>query len=435
MKKIIFICLISFSTIFQSIYCQSLTYDIVSYKIATNYNLSEKSIDVKAFLEIEKTVDSNNLKILLSPFASLKSVTINNSLAEVSRPSSKNDTLLLVIPEQCKKSEKINISFEYILPADSFSFDSIIYLRRYNHWYPVQYDDNASMELDVKLPKNYSAFAVGDVNVKIDSNKKVYKYVHNNFFYYTLMIVKSEIYDTITRSIDNININFHFVSNDTVVNNKIINKFCNSFSFYNKYFGTYPNKQLTIVEFPFQGAQFVKSLSTLIIMGSPFIEYFKMGYSDWPPHEIAHQWWGAGMYINSKTVCHLFLEESFTEYFSLLYIENTLGEESFRNQLANHLKLYREIENKNEKPIIDIKTVSNKEDGYVISQKGPLVVNKLRNLMGDDAWKFFILEVYNTYYGKFLTYDGFIKILSNYDSDGKIRNELNKWLSETGYID
>jgi len=71
----------------------------------------------------------------------------------------------------------------------------------------------------------------------------------------------------------------------------------------------------------------------------------------------------------------------------------------------------------------------------VIYQKGPLVVNKLRNLMGDDAWKFFILEIYNTYYGKFLTYDGFIEILSNYDSDGKIRNELNKWLSETGYTD
>ena len=434
MKKIILTCIVSFCTVFQSIYGQSLSYDIISYKIVADYNLSEKSIDVKAFLEIEKTENLNNLKILLSPHASLKSVTINNSLAEVSRLSSKNDTLLLEILEQCKNSEKINIAFEYILPADSFSYDSIILIRRYDHWYPVQYDDNASMELDVKLPKNYSAFANGDVVVKIDSNKNTYKYVHNNFFYYTLMIVKSEIYDTITRSINNININFHFVSNDTVVNNKIINQICNSFSFYNKYIGTYRNKQLTVVEIPFKGAQLVQSLSTLVLMGSPFIEYFKMGYN-WAPHEIAHQWWGAGMFVNSKTNCYRFLEESITEYFSLLYIENTLGEDSFRNQLASHLELYREIENKNEKPIIDIKTVSNQEDGYVIYQKGPLVVNKLRNLMGDDAWKFFILEIYNTYYGKFLTYDGFIEILSNYDSDGKIRNELNKWLSETGYTD
>ena len=116
-------------------------------------------------------------------------------------------------------------------------------------------------------------------------------------------------------------------------------------------------------------------------------------------------------------------------------IQNTFGDDSLKKQLSMYLSFYNEFDHSKEPSIFEVQNVSSQAGGYVIYQKGPLVVNKLKTLMGNESWIKFIKEIINNYYDKFLTYDDFIKTLSKYDTKGNIVTKLNQWLSENGYID
>jgi len=426
----LFIC---FAT--HNIYGQNTTINIDSYDIKANYNYEKKNIDITANLKIEKTENVNFFKILLSLDASIKSIKAENIAVKFSRIPIDDDTLFITIPELFKKKDKLNLSFEYTLPIDSLTFNNVIMLRREVRWYPLQYDDIASMKLDIITPNNYMVFTVGDlINKKNINNNTEYIFENNNSASYALVITKPNTFNTsLTKNIENVNVNFYFTSADTAVNNKIIKEVCSSFLFYSKYIGSYKHKQLNIVEIPDDRIQFVQSLSALMLVGSPFISYYKLGYGDWPSHEVAHQWCGSGFYINSKTKGRWFFEESLNEYLKTLYIQNTMGNDTLKKQLKSYLELYNEIDKSKEQSILEITSVNTKECAYVIYQKGPLVVNKLKNNMGNESWDKFIKEIYNIYYGNFLTYDEFIKTLSKYDAKGNIGKEFNKWLSEVGY--
>lgn len=434
MNKIAYIYLISFCFVIHIVLGQSSNIDIISYDIKANADFNKKLVEITANVKIEKIENVDSFKILLSPLALIKYVKSENTVIETSRKSNDDDTLFITIPELFKEKNILNLTFEYSLPIDSFILSDMVVLRREVRWYPLQYDDIASMNLDIVTSKNYSVFAVGDLAETKSSNDYInYKFNHNGSASYALIIAKSNNFTTTTKNIDSVNVSFYFASTDTVVNNKIINGVCKSFSFYTKYIGHYKHKQLNLVEIADDRMQLVQSLSTLIVVGSPFINYFKLGYNDWPPHEIAHQWFGSGIYINSKTKGRWFLEESVNEYFRALYIQQTFGVDSFKNELETYLANYNYIDKSKEVPIFEIRNVSTQDDGLVIYQKGPLVVNKLKNLMGNESYEKFIKEIYSSYYNKLLTFDEYIKVLSKYDTKGQLANELIKLLSETGY--
>jgi len=434
MRKVVYIFFICFCLIIHVVFGQGAAIDIISYDIQTNIDFNKRIIAVTANLKVEKELNSDSFKVLFCPLASIKYVKSENIVLETSRNSNDNDTLFITMPELLKKKNTLNLSFEYTLPIDSLIMNEMIVLRREVRWYPLQYDDIASMNLDVTVSKNYYAFAVGDLIDKKNINDEVeYKYSHNGSTSFALIIIQSKSLTQTTKSIDNVNINFYFASNDSVVNNKIINEVCNSFSFYNKFIGSYTHKQLNLVEIADNRMQLVQSLSALIVIGSPFINYFKLGYGDWPPHETAHQWWGTGIFINSKTKGRWFLEESINEYFKALYIQHIFGNDSLKNELEKYLTNYNYVDTSKEHSIIDTKNVNSQDDGLVIYQKGPLVVNKLKNLMGNESYEKFIKEIYQIYYDKLLSYNEFIKVLKKYDVRNNIVNSLNDWLSETDY--
>lgn len=436
MKKSVFI-IIWFCFGVHYTFGQNSCIDITSYDIKANCELNKRLIDITANLKIEKAVNENSVKLLLCSWTIIKSIKSGESVIEYSRKSADNDTLLISIPAQFNNDKMFNLSIDYSLPLDSFDSENknVVYLNRSTLWYPMQYDDIASMKLDIISPNDYTVFAIGDlINKKTINNNVEYNFENKQNNRYALFIIKSDTFTTtLTRKVDSVNINFYFVSNDTITNNKIINEVCKSFLFYDKFIGNYKYKLFNIVEIPDNRIFFAQSLSTIILIGSPFLNAYKLDYGNWPAHEVAHQWCGNGIYFDSKAKGRFFLEESVNEFFKALYVENTLGNDSLQSLFKSYLDLYSSIDKSKELPILDITNVSTMDNGYVIYQKGPLVVNKLRNSMGSTSYENFIKEIYNNYYGKMLTYDEFIKSLSKYDTKNNFMTMLNNWLSETGY--
>src|SRR3990172_353146 len=95
---------------------------------------------------------------------------------------------------------------------------------------------------------------------------------------------------------------------------------------------------------------------------------------------------------------------------------NILGRYIFNKLLALIVLKMNYKDKSKEVPIFEIRNVSTQDDGLVIYQKGPLVVNKLKNLMGNESYEKFIKEIYSSYYNKLLTFDEYIKVLSKYDT-------------------
>ncbi len=99
-------------------------------------------------------------------------------------------------------------------------------------------------------------------------------------------------------------------------------------------------------------------------------------------HEIAHQWWGD--VITCKNWNHIWLNESFATYFQMLYFEQLYGKDEFdygvfRN--GNNAMFADSVEAR--KPIVT-------RDGLGTNtyDKGSVVLNMLRNLLGDEKfWK------------------------------------------------
>lgn len=431
--KFIIVC---FCFIIHSVIGQGATIDIISYNIKANCDLNKRLIYITVNLQIEKAVNENSFKLLLGSWSKINSIKSGAKSIEYSRKSPDDDTLFISIPLQFKNAKKINLSFDYTLILDSLDFKNkdIIFMQRVTLWHPLQYDDIASMKLYIIAPNNYSVFSTGNlINKKNVNNNIEYSYENNQNDRNAIFIFKSDtISTTLTKNIENIKINFFFVSKDTIANNKIINEVCNSFSFYNKYIGSYKYNQLNIVEIPHPQMMYAQALSSLILIGSPFLKAYKLD-GNWPVHEVAHLWWGCSIFFNSKAKGRLFLEESVNEFFKILFTENTCSNDSLKSLFKSYQELYSNIDKTKELPILEITNQSTMENGYIINQKGPMVVNKFRNLMGNELYKKFIQEIYNSYYGKLLSYDDFIKTLSTFDTKGNLISTLNKWLTETGF--
>ena len=103
-------------------------------------------------------------------------------------------------------------------------------------------------------------------------------------------------------------------------------------------------------------------------------------------HELAHQWFGD--LLTCREWSHGWLNESFATYFNALYIEHARGWDDFRYELYQNAKAYLEedsgsyrrplVENVYHAPI-DI------FDRHLY-QRGALVLDMLRSILGDELW-------------------------------------------------
>ena len=77
-----------------------------------------------------------------------------------------------------------------------------------------------------------------------------------------------------------------------------------------------------------------------------------------------------------------------------MYLHQTQGEESFLEFLQEPLVKYKEFSGKeNDIPIINVDSPNSREKGLILYGKGPFVLSKIHNAMGDENWLSF-LQVY-----------------------------------------
>ncbi len=103
-------------------------------------------------------------------------------------------------------------------------------------------------------------------------------------------------------------------------------------------------------------------------------------------HELAHQWFGD--WLTCKSWGHLWLNESFADYFECLWWEDYYGKDDFIAHLEEIREGYfEEAEKAYKRPIVTHRFVDAEDmlDGHTYN-KGCGVLHMLRTVLGDDLW-------------------------------------------------
>ena len=103
-------------------------------------------------------------------------------------------------------------------------------------------------------------------------------------------------------------------------------------------------------------------------------------------HELAHQWFGD--FLTTKSWGHLWLNESFADYFEQLWWEDYYGKDEFLVHLEGLREgYYDEAEKEYKRPIVTNRFVDAEDmlDAHTYN-KGCGVLHMMRTVLGDDLW-------------------------------------------------
>jgi aminopeptidase N len=154
-----------------------------------------------------------------------------------------------------------------------------------------------------------------------------------------------------------------------------------------------------------------------------FDEKFTLFYSTIMAHELAHQWFGD--LITCKNWENLWLNEGFAEFFPGYYREKKYGKDEAKIFFLNELNQYIRTNARSKMPTVSI----NSNNVY---QKGALILNMLRYIVGEEKFWKSIKSYSKKYQNKCVVTDDFQKSIEEITGK-KYDWFFNEWLYKAGH--
>jgi hypothetical protein len=401
---------------------------INDYNINVALDLIARQFDMNTQVDIQKKDSSSILEFLLSNYASINSVCLDNSEIIPFRYSGK-DTVVLTLQKKTRKNVKLHLIFKYTLPADSFKVDKGMFvMKRSDRWYPFQVGHLFNSRLIVAVPENQITISNGKCMKKllVDHLEKYAwrtKYEHD----LSLFIFDPDSMEYKSENIERTRLNFYFVPG-LKDEQKIISLVRSSFIFYSKLIGKYQDRNFTVIEIPAEW--FLGQGLHSFLLFTPVLLKNIPDPRAWVPHEVGHQWIGNIIPIYEQAKGFWFVEESLDEYLKAMFVEHEYGSDSLQHYMSNfYLANYKaNVKNGKDVSIMDVTSVNNSiEEAQAIYAKGPIILHKLSKCMSDESWTSMIKEIYKNFQHQLFTLDDFKKCIRRYDHDGhclKLFNDL-----------
>ena len=162
-----------------------------------------------------------------------------------------------------------------------------------------------------------------------------------------------------------------------------------------------------------------------------------------PVHEIAHQWWGNVVTVNSPA--DVWLMEAFATYSALLWLEDQSGagarDEVLRRYKDRLLELNEDGETVESAGAIVLgdRLRSSKfpnARNVIVYEKGAWILHMLRGILGDDKFLALVRQIRDQYQYKDLTTEDFQKAAARFVPEGwpdpKLEDFFDQWVYETG---
>jgi hypothetical protein len=228
-------------------------------------------------------------------------------------------------------------------------------------------------------------------------------------------------------------VSVHMFKEDSSAATRVLAQAKDVLRFYNQRFTPYRFPKLAIVEIE----DWVSGPNVLAVAVPSFVMVKEMAFTTEDtfnkvhsilPHEIAHQWWPATVFVDEKDLP--FLAEGMCEYSSILYnessdiktIRDSLSHHPFLRPLINHLLKGKDV---------PLQQVTDMRSLYTQYLKASYVHNMLRRIVGDSVF-FKLYHEFAAQYGlRQASLEDFIKLLDQL-SGKKLEWFFDQWVRKSG---
>ncbi len=404
-------------------------YDVHYYHLDVQINPETKKIGGTNSIYFEVIEDTGLLQVDLFENMDIKHVWLEKKKLKFRREF---NAVFIYLPEKFKRGEKHQISIEYsgkpivaknppwdggfIWTTDSVGNPWVAVACQgtgASLWWPNkdhQSDEPDSMLISVTIPEELENISNGRLR-SISQRKKGWKtydwfvsYPINNYNV-TVNIGKfahfGDVY--IGANGDSLTLDYYVLPQELEKAKRQFAQVQPMMDFFYTDFGPYPfiRDGYKLIQSPHLGMEH----QTAVAYGNQYLNGYKgtassevgLTFDFIILHETAHEWWGNN--ITTNDVADMWVHESFGAYSEALYVEYMYGYDASMKYING-----KKQNVKNDRPIIGPFDV-NKEGSSDMYDKGQLVLNTLRHVIGDkDAW-LSILRGLNTEF-RYQTIDG-----------------------------
>ncbi len=263
------------------------------------------------------------------------------------------------------------------------------------YWFPVQDvpSDKATSEMILHVKKGFLAISNGILLSKTEkNNKEVFHWKMSKLHSPYLMNFVAGEFVEIKDSWKKIPVNYYCEKGREQETKNAFGKTPRMMEFFSNKIGfPYPYEkyhQMAVVDFIFGGMEHTTSttMADSFLHESRIREEAKFRAEDVCAHELAHQWFGD--LITCKDWSHGWLNESFATYFSALFTQFDSGDDEFLYQLYDNYNIYMsEDKDSYRRPIVtNMFKRSNDLFDRHLYEKGSLILNMIRNILGEKLW-------------------------------------------------
>jgi len=435
-------------------------FDVQSYQMEVDFKPENFYLSAKAHIEILPLMDSlDNLQFTFSPSLTILRIYDQEGRELFYTQDKLRKYLYVYLLQPAAKGRPFAIEVYYrgeleppvqttdVLPGGQYNetislvlprFESYLYSQSAS-WYPAPSDeDYFQARMRFSIPPRYACIANGMLTEqgKLDEVRRVAaldKLGNSLYTFETKFPVKylSFIVGKLN-PITNGNENGRpttiplqaFASEDVRIPRKsILDEMRSILQFYESWFGPYPYEKLSVVQriWPTSGGH--SPASFVILNEIPRTPDVNISYvntespvdlSRWKEyylaHEMAHQWWGQG--VTGAQYHDQWLSEGLSQFAAVFYLKTKLGDRVF----LNILKKFSQWTDK--KSVFGPITLGSRISALdfmayqaIVYNKTALVLNMLRELLGDDMFFKGLRQFFETYKYRGARTRNFVRIM------------------------
>ena len=295
------------------------------------------------------------------------------------------------------------------------------------YFYPVQANSEGrvTFKMEVSLPEDWESLSQGEREiVRLAKGRRVVRWnsklpsediilIGNRFYIY------EEMYGGIT-------LYAFLLKDESRLANKYIQTAKNYIDFYSKLLGSYPYSKFALVE---NSKQTGYGMPSFTLMGSRIIRFPFILHSSFP-HEILHNWWGNGVFIDSNSGNW---SEGLTVYLADHLLLELKGKGS-QYRFQEMLKYQSYVNDSNEFPINRFSHRDSMASQAIGYGKLMMVFHMLRTQLGKEIFLQSLRDFYNGYKYR---HAGFREIKETFEkiSGKKLDWFFEQWLERKGAPD
>lgn len=292
------------------------------------------------------------------------------------------------------------------------------------------YSDVANYKVKLKAKKDYTIAASGQLIGKSQENDyNIWEFEGNKMRDFAF--IASDRFEVAEDVIDGTKVKSYYYKGHKEKGKIALEYGIKSIETFNDLYGKYPYPEYSVVETEFPSGM---EYPGLVYISD---EYYEDSSDEnyliiTVVHESAHQWWYS--LVGNDQIDEAWIDEGFASYSETLFAEKNFGKVSARNYFNDSVKY--SVEEALSTKIIDgnlIKSLDQFESwedyGPTVYDGGAMLLDELREKVGDEMFFTFVKQLFNDYKYSIITTDDFIESAKKV-CGAQVDEVLNKWLKK-----